>query len=146
MDQSARPGPDRIASGGRLDPICLLVAGVVRATVPAPEFSLAWSHSVQKSRWEERYRADGDTLRLVEARVEGSGAGMEPPASAVLRDGVWIWHPGSVLNELRITRSGYTRDYTLCWNGGCRDLSALAGPTDEGAVVVIRPCATEPPR
>ncbi len=38
--------------------ICILVAGVVRATLPGQEFTLAWDHSVQKTRWEERYRVD----------------------------------------------------------------------------------------
>ena len=27
--------------------------------VPGPEFTLAWQHSVEKVRWEERYRVDG---------------------------------------------------------------------------------------
>jgi hypothetical protein len=124
--------------------VCLFVAGVVRATLPAAEFTLAWEHSVQKTRWEEHYRIDGDDLVLVEARVAGTGAGMEPPASATLRGGVWTWRPRIRLPEIRLTHSGYTRDYTLCWRGGCRELSALAGPVEDGASIVVRRCGQRP--
>lgn len=124
-----------------MDPICLLVAGVVRATLPASEFTLAWTHSVQKTRWEERYRFDGNGLLLVEARVESSGAGMEPPPEARLVDGFWTWRPRRHLPALRITRSGYTADYRLCWNGGCRELGSMIGATPEGTVVDVAPCA-----
>ncbi len=123
-----------------MDAICLLVAGVVRASVPGPEFSLSWEHSVEKTRWEERYRIDGDSLLLVEARIAGSGAGMEPPPDAVLHDGVWTWQPRTRLPELRVTLSGYTRDYTLCARDGCSELAAEVGSAPEGSVVVIRRC------
>ena len=121
--------------------ICLLVAGVVRATIPGPEFTLAWEHSVQKTRWEERYVVDADALVLVEARVAGSGAGMEPAPSATLRGGLWTWHPATRLPELRLVRSGYAGDYTICREATCSTLSALLGPTEDGATVTVRPCA-----
>jgi hypothetical protein len=124
-----------------MDPICLLVAGVVRASLPGPEFSLSWEHSVEKTRWEERYRVDGDSLLLVEARIAGSGAGMESPPEAILRDGVWTWKPGTRLPELRVTLSEYTRDYTLCARDGCNGLATRVGPAPDGSVVVIRRCA-----
>jgi hypothetical protein len=123
-----------------VDAICLLVAGVVRASVPGPELTLSWEHSVEKTRWEERYRVDGDALMLVEARVAGSGAGMEPPPTAVLRNGTWTWQPRTRLPELRVTLSGYARDYLLCSRDGCNELSALVGPAPEGSTVVIRRC------
>lgn len=123
-----------------MDAICLLVAGVVRVALPGPEFTLSWEHSVQKSRWEERYRIDGDSLLLAEARVSGTGAGMEPAAAATFRDGVWSWQPRTRFPEIRLTHSGYTRDYSVCWRDGCRELSALTGPAEDGAVVVLRGC------
>jgi hypothetical protein len=123
-----------------MDPVCLLVAGVVRATLPVAEFTLAWEHSVQKTRWEERYRVEGGALTLAEARVQGSGAGMEPSPAARLRDGWWTWAPRTRVPELRLTESRYTRDYELCWRDRCRDLAALVGPTGDGAVVVVRAC------
>jgi hypothetical protein len=70
-----------------LDAVCLLVAGALRAMLPTTEFTLAWTHSVQKTRWEERYRVAGSDLQLVEARIQSSGAGMDPPPQARLRDG-----------------------------------------------------------
>jgi len=121
-------------------PVCLLVAGVVRATLPGPEFTLAWEHSVQKTRWEERYRVTGTEFRLDAARVQGSGAGMEPPQDAVLRDGWWTWRPATRVPELLLARSTYTRDYTLCWEDRCRPMEALIGPVAEATVVVVRPC------
>jgi hypothetical protein len=124
-----------------LNAVCLLVAGALSATLPDPEFTLAWDHSVQKTRWEERYRVDGERLRLVEARVEGTGAGMEPPPSAVLRDGAWTWRPGTLLPELRLTLSRYTSDYMLCSQGRCRTLGALVAPAAADATVVVRPCS-----
>ena len=123
-----------------MNAICLIVAGVVRATLPGPEFTLAWTHSVEKTRWEETYRIDGDRLMLVTARVEGSGAGMEPPPSAQLRDGRWTWRPQSAHPELRLTESTFTRDYTLCANGRCTDLGERIGATAEGEVVSVRAC------
>jgi hypothetical protein len=123
-----------------VSPICLVVAGVVRATLPDPEFTLAWDHSVEKTRWEERYRATESGLVLTEARVEGSGAGMEPPAGATLRDGGWTWNPGLRLAELRLARSSYTRDYALCWKAGCSELDRLVGEVTDDNVVVVRPC------
>jgi hypothetical protein len=115
-----------------LNAICLLVAGVVRATLPATEFVVAWNHSVEKSRWEERYRVDGVNLRLVEARVQGFGAGMEPAADAVLRDGWWTWHPGQLLASLRLTLSPFTTDYDLCWRAHCERLGDLISPAHAG--------------
>lgn len=129
--------------------ICLIVAGVVRATLPGPEFTLAWTHSVEKTRWEETYRIAGDRLTLVEASVEGSGAGMESPPGARLRDGHWVWQPQSTHAELRLTRSTFTRDYTFCADGRCADLGDWVGTTAEAEVdnevVSVRGCANEPP-
>jgi hypothetical protein len=123
-----------------MDPICLIVAGVVRASIPAEEFTLSWEHSVQKSRWEERYLVIASGLVLVEARVQGTGAGMEPPPDAKLRDGWWTWQPQTSIPELRLTHSDYARDYVLCWKDRCSELGALIGSSDNGTVVVVRPC------
>ena len=123
-----------------MDPICFLVAGAVLATLPAPEFTVAWQHSVQKTQWVEHYRVAGGDLVLTSARIEGSGAGMEPPPEAMLRDGWWSWQPNRILPELTLTRSSYVSDYVLCWEDRCGDLGDLVGATAEGAAVVVRPC------
>lgn len=120
--------------------VCLFVAGTLVATLAEPAFSVAWTHSVAKTRWVESYRVEGASLRLVEASIEGSGAGMEPPPEAVRRDGRWHWTPGRALPELVLARSPHAGDYALCTPGGCRELAALAGPAVEGQAAVIRPC------
>jgi hypothetical protein len=125
-----------------LNAICIVVAGVVRASLPATEFTLAWEHSVEKTRWEEHYASDGAKLRLSEARIQSFGAGMEPPSGARLVGGWWTWRPGlEPLAELRLTHSSYARDYRVCWSGQCTTLSGLVGSAGEGAVVTISPCA-----
>jgi len=124
--------------------ICLIVGGIIEATLPATEMSLQWQHSVEKTRWEERYRIDGSRLALVEARVQGMGAGMEPPDTAQLRNGWWIWQPAMApLAELKLTRSSYARDYDICWAGKCAPLSRLL-PTRDESVVVVRACNVPP--
>jgi hypothetical protein len=125
-----------------LNAVCIIVAGVVRASLPTTEFTLAWEHSVEKTRWEERYDSDGAKLRLSEARIQSFGAGMEPPSGARLVSGWWTWRPAlEPLPELRLTRSSYARDYRICWSGRCSTLSELAGPAGEGDVATLRPCA-----
>jgi hypothetical protein len=125
-----------------VDAICIVVAGVVAATLPGPGFTLAWTHSVAQTRWEEHYRVEGDALRLVEAAVAGSGAGMEPPPDAVLSEGRWRWHPDRMLAQLALANTAYAADYTLCTASGCRKLGEIAGPSAPGQAVVIRPCRT----
>ena len=121
--------------------VCLLVAGVVRATLPGSEFSVAWEHSVEKIEWSERYHVEGDRLRIVEARIQGNGAGMQAPAGAMLADGVWSWQPATqLLPELRLTYSTFTTDYRLCDAGRCRTLAEVAGPLASGDVVTVRAC------
>ena len=141
-----------VARPSRVQLICLFVAGALRAALPTSELTLAWTHSVEKTRWEEDYRVDGDGLRLVVARIQGSGAGMDPPPDAVLRDGYWTWHPYTApFRELRLTLSSYVADYELCWRGRCATLRQLVAPRDDARsavrdmriaseVVAVRPC------
>jgi hypothetical protein len=122
--------------------ICLIASGLVRATLSSSEVTVAWTHSVEKTRWEERYAISGASLKLVEARVQAMGAGMEPAANAVLRDGWWRWTPrADALTELRLTYSTFTQDYTICAGQRCSSLQELVGlPLDDGQVVSLRPC------
>ncbi|GGJ03306.1 DUF1850 domain-containing protein [Halopseudomonas pertucinogena] len=116
-----------------MNALCLGLAGVVWAQVPLTEFTLAWQHSVEKIRWEEDYRLSPAGLVLEAARVRGSGAGMEIPHDAVLRDGSWHYRPQlSPLQPLRLGRSGVgaVGDYQLCGNQGCRPLADWLGPPD----------------
>jgi hypothetical protein len=106
--------------------LCLAAAGLVLA-LPLQSFTLAWTHSIEKVRWEEDYRIENGRLRLTEARIAGTGAGMEPPPDAVLKDGVWHYRPQlAPLERVRLTRSGYVADYQLCAAGRqCQPLGAI---------------------
>ncbi|HEV2041393.1 MAG TPA: DUF1850 domain-containing protein [Casimicrobiaceae bacterium] len=123
--------------------VCLIVAGVVSATLPTEQFTLSWIHSVEKTRWEETYRIDGDRLALIEARIQGMGAGMEPPVGARFSDGWWIWRPNvPPLPALDLSRSPYTRDYDICFALRCAELGALTGAIDAtgSGIVTAKPC------
>ncbi|MFZ5558537.1 MAG: DUF1850 domain-containing protein [Pseudomonadota bacterium] len=108
--------------------LCLAVDMMVRAALPAAEFTLAWTHSVEKVLWEEDYRVERDGLVPLAARVRGAGAGMEPPPGAVLRDGAWRYRPAvGALPRLALTVSPHAADYRLCAGGRCKLLGELAG-------------------
>lgn len=122
-----------------------LVLGAKTVALPTDHVTVAWRHSIEKTGWQEDYVVRGDHLVLTEARIQGTGAGMEPPAGAVLRDGWFHYVPKlGPLPELRLTLSPYTADYRLCWNGQCRALGRILDATAETAVVVVRACAAGP--
>lgn len=113
--------------------LCLGLAGAIAATlaVPGTGFTLAWSHSVEKIRWEEHYAVRDDGLHLQYARVRGSGAGMEIPDDARFENGYWSYRPQlPALQPLRLTRSDYSSDYEICIDGRCQPMSALLGPPE----------------
>ncbi len=104
-----------------------LAAGALVTMLATNSFTLAWTHSIEKIRWEEDWRIAGGRLVLDEARIRGSGAGMEPPAGAVLENGVWRYCPATApLARLRLANSAFTADYELCFDDRCRPLAALA--------------------
>jgi hypothetical protein len=106
--------------------LCIAAGGVV-TVLALQTFTLAWTHSIEKVRWEEDYRIEAGALRLTEARIHGSGAGMEPPAGAQLEHGVWRYTPAlPPLPVLRLTQSPYAVGYWLCDDGRCAPL--LQGP------------------
>jgi hypothetical protein len=122
---------------------CLAVAGAVRLAVPSAEFTLDWVHSIEKTHWQEDYRVIATSLVLEQARIKGSGAGMEPPANAQWRDGWWQYHPTlAPQTQLRLTRSHFTTDYSFCWSNRCRTLTDLIGEGADGEVVVVQACDT----
>lgn len=112
--------------------------------MPATAFTLAWTHSIEKTRWEEDYRVERGTdgtprLHLTAARIRGTGAGMEPPPGAVLRQGWYEYTPPvQPPGALRLTRSAYTADYEWCADGRCRPLGDVL-PSD-GDVTLLWAC------
>lgn len=112
----------------------------VAATVPLPDarFTLTWSHSIEKVEWQEDWRVEAGRLRGIEARVKGSGAGMEPPPYATLAGGWYRWPmPPQDQNRLILARSDAVADHRLCVGGDCRGLSYYIGGTD---AVIVEPC------
>jgi hypothetical protein len=133
--------------------ICLVLAASVQADpalvpvfVPGRHVTLAWTHSIEKVRWEEDYEVSvkpdaSNTLVLnaVKARVHGSGAGMEPPIDAVLRNGWYEYTPPIAQTlVLRLTRSEFTADYELCQASVCLPMSHWL-PSDQG-ITLMTPC------
>ncbi|GAB4212708.1 MAG: hypothetical protein Fur007_05470 [Rhodoferax sp.] len=104
--------------------------------VPVTAFTLAWTHSIEKVRWEEDYAVETDAgtgqpqLHALTARIRGSAAGMEPPDDAVLRGG-WYHYPPPIAHPtmLRLTRSEFTADYDWCVQGRCTPMSNLIAPS-----------------
>ena len=65
--------------------LCLATAGVVKSLAVA-SFMLSWAPSAEKTEWQEDWRVTPQGLEIAEARVNGSGAGMEPLPDARLID------------------------------------------------------------
>ncbi|MGD9510423.1 MAG: DUF1850 domain-containing protein [Geminicoccaceae bacterium] len=122
--------------------LCLL-AGAFAAQLAVTDFTLAWTHSVERVRWEEDWRVEGNRLVLTESRIKGSGAGMEPPPDAVLADGFWHYRPPlAPLERIELARSGAVGDWQLCLAGSCRDLTAyLPADAPTGVPVTARACS-----
>ena len=118
-----------------------LSAGALSATLSIQAFTLAWMHSVEKVRWEEDWKIEGKTLRLVEARIKGMGAGMEPPAGAVFREGSWHFTPSlAPMKSLNLSHSPYTKGYEFCIKDKCQQLTDFLPHIEETAVIVIEAC------
>ena len=118
-----------------------LAAGAIAASLAVESFTLTWIHSIEKIRWEEDWRIAGHALVIDEARIRGSGAGMEPPAGAVLKNGVWHYRPALPPQAvLRLTHSPHAAGYTLCTATVCQPLADLLPGIDNNAVIEIREC------
>jgi hypothetical protein len=120
-------------------PLCL-AAGAVTAALAVESFSLAWTHSIEKLRWEEDWRIEKRMLLITEARIRGTGAGMEPPTDAVLKDGAWHYKPSARLTQLRLAHSPYTTGYELCIEGTCRPLAGYLPGAENLSTIVLEAC------
>ncbi|NYT64397.1 DUF1850 domain-containing protein [Alcaligenaceae bacterium] len=128
--------------------VCLALAAEPNTPryLPVHAFTLAWTHSIEKTRWEEDYTVtaanstDQPPLLVAGmARVQGSAAGMEPPPDAILQNGWYEYLPDTQLpTVLRLTRSGYTADYEWCVQGHCQPMTDIL-PTD-GGITLLYAC------
>ena len=101
-------------------------------------FTLQWTHSVERVTWQEDWQVTPRGLTLVQSRIRGSGAGMEPGPDAVLSAGWWV-SPGHLeVPRLTLAASGATgAGWTICADGACRTLGTAAGPP-----ISLEPCDT----
>jgi hypothetical protein len=116
--------------------LCIVV-GTALVSIPAQRFTLRWQHTVEKVVWEEDYVVAGEWLYLSGARVQGSGAGMEPPPDAIKVGSAWHYRPTLRWHrELALARAEFGRDYEVCVDERCRTMREVAplGPT------TLRPC------
>jgi hypothetical protein len=126
--------------GGGGVSLCLASVGVVK-TLSVAAFTLAWTHSIEKIDWQEDWRITSDGLELVQARVKGSGAGMEPPAEARLVDGWFQWRPKRPpMPEVVLGNSGAAGEWRLCNDGHCRTLSEIFERPLGADVTTMRAC------
>ncbi|SHF63073.1 DUF1850 domain-containing protein [Devosia limi] len=104
--------------------LCIAAAGVVTA-LATTSFTLGWTHSVEQTWWQERWRIEDGHLTIVSASVKGSGAGIAIPEHAVWADGVWTYAPAlPPLDSLNLAASGTTgAGWLLCGQDGqCLEL------------------------
>lgn len=96
--------------------LCILTGGKVIA-LAVTGFTLSWDHSVQHIEWWERWQVSDRGLRPVEARVTGSGAGIDLPPDAVWKSDGWHYQPRLPWQKsVHLGASGATRGggWTLC--------------------------------
>jgi hypothetical protein len=114
--------------------ICLAGGGVVVKLAAA--ITLSWTHSVEKVRWEEDWRAHPAGIAIVESRVKGTGAGMEIPEGAKLKDKSYRYRPHlAPQKEVVLRRSGATSDWNICIAGACKPMSDYL-PSDADPVTL----------
>jgi hypothetical protein len=119
-----------------------LAAGAIAASLAIDAFTLSWIHSIEKIRWEEDWRIEAGALVITEARIRGSGAGMEPPPGAALKTGIWHYRPALPPQDLlRLSHSPHAGGYELCHAGGCRPLADLFPGLENSTVIELKACS-----
>jgi hypothetical protein len=149
--------PASVAAGALA--LCLSSIGATGTAVTAQipldgktqTFSIAWMHSIEKTQWTEQWMAIGHSasnthphLRLLRARIETSGAGMEIPEGAVLRHGGYDYEVQKDLPSVTLSHSPFTAQATLCAAGECRVLTNWLKGLPKIAAVELTPCTHQP--
>jgi hypothetical protein len=118
--------------------LCLAGGGAV-AKLALAAFTLAWTHTVQHTAWAEDWQVTPAGLEITAARVQGSGAGMDPGPDAVRVGDSWQWHPKlGPLPQIVLRREPVAGDWHLCHDGHCRPFADLV-PADADPVRLY-PC------
>jgi len=120
--------------------LCIATSGTLLALATS-SFTLSWTHSVERTEWRETWRIAGDRLQLIEAIVEGPGAGIALTDGAVMTAGGWVYKPAvPPLPRLVLAASGATLSgWRLCAAGECHDLGTVAGtPVELWAAAACR--------
>ncbi|QCG95599.1 DUF1850 domain-containing protein [Azospirillum sp. TSA2s] len=121
--------------------LCLFaLGGALLASLPGTQFTLSWTHSIEKTEWRESWAVEAGQLRPTEARIRGTGAGMEPgPDARLTADGWLVWTPGlPPQDSVTLAASGFTGEHRLCAGADCRPLSGWIGVKDQP--VAMRAC------
>ena len=102
-------------------------------------FTLSWTHSVEKTRWEEDWSVGRGMLAIESARIESMGAGMETPPDAVREGRFWTWRPKvPPQGELLLRNSAAKPEgWTLCADGACR---RIGGADDTADIIRLTAC------
>lgn len=120
-----------------------LLAGTTLLILPTGAVTLSWTHSVERTSWEEDYTASTEGLLLTEARIEAIGAGMEPPASAIREGRWWRYRPSlPPLPSIDLANSAFMGGYSICWDADCRRLGSMV-PGNEPVAIKASRCAGE---
>jgi hypothetical protein len=116
--------------------LCIATGGQVKAMAFAA-FVLSWTHSVEKTEWRENWQVTDTGLKIAEARVKGSGAGMDPGEGARRIGNWWVWHPDlPTQREIVLSNSGSTvSGWNICGSGQC-----TAIPREFTGTVRLYPC------
>ncbi len=119
--------------------LCLLAAGAT-IRLGTLVLTLAWTHSIEKTRWEEDWRLTAAGLVVEEDRIQGTGAGMEPPPDARFDGKWWRYKPAlAPLPSVVLRRSGATEDWSICIDGRCRTMGSYVGATSDPVTLTSCP-------
>ena len=120
--------------------MALCIAGAALSRIATLAFTLSWTHSVEKTIWEEDWAVSASGLKLTEARIESMGAGMETPDGAVFDGRFWHWVPTlQPLTQVLLRRSDAVPDgYRLCTAQGCL---TIADREETADIVTLSPCS-----
>jgi hypothetical protein len=121
-------------------PICIALALSSQVLLKLPStLTIAWEHSIDKTRIEEDYQSIDYTLVITEVRTRGPAAGIEPPPHASFAQGWWRYRPDlEPLSRSLFANTLQPSGYEICHSGRCTLLRERIG--DEQRLLEMAPC------